>query len=102
TLREDLADIQGIELYGSEDMSRHVALLTCNVNGMNPVDAGAILDADFEIAVRVGLHCTPLVHKTLGSYPNGGIRFSVGPFNTMADIDRTVEAMSAIAQSNFF
>ncbi len=99
-LRDNLVDIQGIEFYGSEDISSHVALLTCNMNGMDPVDAGAILDADFGIAVRVGLHCAPLVHETIGSYPNGGIRFSIGPFNTMDDIDQAVEAISAIAQSS--
>jgi selenocysteine lyase/cysteine desulfurase len=99
-LRDGLYGLERVELYCAETLSDHVGLITGNVRGIDPADVGAILDADFGIAARTGLHCAPLVHETLGTYPQGGVRFSVGPFNTREDIDRAVEAMAAIARSN--
>ena len=64
---------------------------------MNSVDAGAILDGDFGIAVRSGLHCAPFVHTDLGSLQSGAIRFSLGPFTTETDIDEAIRAMTIIA-----
>jgi cysteine desulfurase / selenocysteine lyase len=95
-LRDGLSAMEGVELYRSEDLSDHVAILTANVTGMDPEDLGAILDGDFGIAVRAGLHCAPLVHETLGTFPLGAARFSLGPFNVREDITRTLEAMTRI------
>jgi selenocysteine lyase/cysteine desulfurase len=58
-----------------------------------------MLDVDFNIATRTGLHCAPLVHKQLGIADAGGaVRFSIGPFNTDGHIDTAIEAISEIAQ----
>lgn len=97
-LRDGLSRLEGIRLYCTEDLSDHVGLLTANVRGMDPNSVGAILDADFGIAVRAGLHCAPLVHESLGTSPYGGVRFSIGPFNTGEEIDRTLAAMAEIAR----
>jgi cysteine desulfurase family protein len=97
-LRDGLSALDRVELYGAGDLSNHLGLLTANVKGMDPSDVGAILDGDFGIAVRVGLHCAPLVHEKLGTFPNGGVRFSLGPFNTMQELTRTIEAMTAISE----
>ncbi len=99
TLRDGLSALDGIELYCADDLSHRVAILTANVRGMDPEDAGAILDGDFDIAIRAGLHCAPLVHETLGTFPAGGIRFSVGPYNTEEDIDRAVAAMDRLRRT---
>jgi selenocysteine lyase/cysteine desulfurase len=96
-LRDSLSEVDGIKLYCADDLSGHVGLLTANVAGINPLDVGTILDADFGIAVRAGLHCAPLVHADLGAYPHGGVRFSPGPFTTQQDIDAAIEAMTRIA-----
>lgn len=98
-LRDGLSPLKGVELFCAEDLSNHLGLMTVNVKGMDPQDAGAILDADFAIAVRVGLHCAPLVHESIGTYPQGGVRFSLGPFNTTEDIHRAIEAMAIISKS---
>jgi len=76
-----------------------VGVILTNIDGMLPADVGAILDGDFGIATRVGLHCAPLVHRTLGTGRAGGVRFSVGPFNTEGEIDQAVEAMARISRS---
>jgi len=73
--------------------------MLCNVGGMDPEDLSSILDGDFGIAARAGLHCAPLVHEDLGTSPRGGVRFSLGPFNTDEDIDKVLEAMNTISGS---
>ena len=78
---------------------RRLGVVLANIEGMLPADVGAILDGDFGIATRVGLHCAPLVHRTLGTGRAGGVRFSVGPFNTEEEIDQAVEAMARISRS---
>jgi selenocysteine lyase/cysteine desulfurase len=97
-LRDGLASIEGVPLYRADgDLSDRVAVLACNVAGVHPQDVGAILDGDFDIAVRVGVHCAPLVHRDLGTIERGAVRFSLGAFTTRADVDAAIEAMRAIA-----
>jgi cysteine desulfurase family protein len=99
-LRDGLAAIDGVILYRADgDMADRVAVLACNVAGVHPQDVGAILDGDFDIAVRVGVHCAPLVHRDLGTIDRGAVRFSLGAFTTGADVDAAVEAMRAIARN---
>lgn len=98
-LRDGMSSLEGIEIYCAKDLSDHVAILTANIRGMDPEDVGAILDADFGIAVRVGLHCAPLVHETLGTSPRGAVRFSPGPLTIEEDINRTVDAMIRIGSN---
>ncbi len=99
-LREALEGIKRVRLYGSSSLDRHVPVLSCNLRGLHPSDAGMILDGDHAIAVRTGLHCAPLVHADLGTAPAGTIRFSLGWNTTDQDVQRAiaaVEAMSAAA-----
>ena len=54
------------------------------------------LDASYGVMTRVGLHCAPNAHKTLGTYPEGTIRFSFGPENTKAEVDLALRALAEI------
>ena len=96
-LRDGLAGVPGITLYGAADLADHVPVLLANVAGIHPQDVGAILDGDYRIAVRVGVHCAPLVHRDLGTIDRGAVRFSLGAFTTAGDIDLAIEAMRVIA-----
>ena len=98
-LRDGLFEIDGIDLYAAQSLENHLPLIACNVRGHVAADVGAILDGDFNIAVRAGLHCAPLVHERLGTAPNGAIRFSPGVFNRKAHIDAAVSALSIIARN---
>jgi len=98
-LWEGLAELKKVKLYGPDRMDRRLGVVLANIEGMIPADVGAILDGDFGIATRVGLHCAPLVHRSLGTGRAGGVRFSVGPFNTGKEIDQAVEAMARISRS---
>ncbi len=97
-LYDALRSLPGITVYGGQDMTRQAPLLCCTVEGMVASDVGAILDGDFDIAVRTGLHCAPLAHESLGTAPQGTVRFSLGPGNSVAEIDAAVQAMREIVQ----
>ena len=98
-LWEGLAGVKKVKLYGAAPWERRLGVVLANIEDMIPADVGAILDGDFGIATRVGLHCAPLVHRNLGTGRAGGVRFSVGPFNTEEEIDQTIEAMARISHS---
>ena len=96
-LYKGLEQIKGVVLYGPCPGPDHVPLLVCNIEGKTPEDVGAILDGDFGIAVRTGLHCAPLVAENLSVAGTGTVRFSLGYFTSECDIDAALEAMARIA-----
>ena len=65
-------------------------------NALSPQDLGSILDTSFSIAIRPGLHCAPYTHRALGTFPDGTIRLSPGPFSTDADIVTFLQALTEI------
>lgn len=93
-----LSSISRVVIHSPMPAEHDVPVLTCTVRGLAAEDVGAILDGDYGIAVRTGLHCAPLVHADLGTDTNGAVRFSPGRFNTNEDIDRALEAMEAIGK----
>jgi cysteine desulfurase/selenocysteine lyase len=98
-LVEALRRIDGVHLYCCEKLENHLSTILMNVEGVDPGDVGTILDVDHNIATRTGMHCAPLVHKQLGLVENhGGVRFSIGPFNTDQDVGMAVEAVAQIAR----
>ena len=97
-LRDGLAGLERVHIYCADNLDRHVAVLLCNIEGINAHDLGDILDGDFHIATRSGLHCAPLAHLDLGTSPAGGVRFSAGPFNVSGDIDAVLHAIQEIAR----
>jgi cysteine desulfurase/selenocysteine lyase len=91
--------IEGVTVYCCDSLENHLATLTMNVDGLEAGDVGIMLDVDFNIATRTGLHCAPLVHEQLGTVKlHGGVRFAIGPFNTEAHIDTAIEAITEIAK----
>lgn len=95
-LREELKQIPGLKLHGTDDVTKSVAPVSFIVEGIEPQEFSIVLDQSFHIAVRAGLHCAPLMHETLGTAPQGSIRFSPGYFNTLAEIDQAVRAVRKI------
>ena len=96
-LYRGLSFIPGVVLHSPPPSEEGVPVLTCTIAGLDSGDVGDILDGDYGIAVRTGLHCAPFVHVDLGTEATGAIRFSPGHFNTKADIDRAIAAMAKIA-----
>jgi len=99
-LQEGLREIDGVTLYCQEDLNGHIAVLIFNVTGFEAADVGTMLDVDYNIACRTGLHCAPMVHEQLGTDKlHGAVRFGIGPFNTEAHIDTALEGVRQIARS---
>jgi selenocysteine lyase/cysteine desulfurase len=97
-LRQGLLAIDGVTLYCQDDLAGHISVLAFNVDGMEAMDVGTIMDVDYGIACRTGLHCAPLVHEQLGTDKiHGAVRLGIGPFNTEAHIDTAVGAVRDIA-----
>src|SRR5208283_6107099 len=86
TLRDGLSSLNRVKTYCADRLDNHIAVLICNAENLDPGDFAAILDGDFNIATRSGLHCAPLVHEDLGISPRGAVRFSLGPSNSAQDI----------------
>ena len=98
-LFEGLSNIPGLTLYTAKDGAKQAPVISFNIEGYEPGEVGAILDQAFDIKVRTGLHCAPAAHKTLGTYPLGTIRLSPGYFNTVEEIDVTLQALDRIART---
>ncbi len=96
-LQDGLEQIPGVILHGTRNLEARVATLSASVNGYDASDVGTFLDVDHDILTRTGLHCAPLMHEHCGTAPRGTVRFSLGPFNTRAHVERAVEATERIA-----
>ena len=93
-----MQSIENVHVYCCDDMKRHNAILSFNIAGWDAADVGTILDVDYNIACRTGLHCAPLVHKSIGTFDkHGTVRFSLGAFNTADEVNTAIEAVRDIA-----
>jgi selenocysteine lyase/cysteine desulfurase len=95
-LIDGLAGIPGVTVYGGLDAARQTATVSFNVAGLLPSDVGLRLDEEHEIMCRVGLHCAPAAHETLGTFPQGAVRLSLGALNTAAEVDTAVQAIAKL------
>jgi cysteine desulfurase / selenocysteine lyase len=99
-LRDGLRETPGVVLYCADDIpgKERISVLSFNIKGLEAADTGTMLDVDYNIACRTGLHCTPMVHEHLGTDRiHGAVRFGIGPFNTEAHIDAAIAAVQDIA-----
>ncbi len=119
---DGLIDVPGITLYGPLEPETQMPILSVTFDRalpdglsvsfggcggrsipatfetLHPEEAGTLLQDRYEISVRVGLHCAPLAHKALGTFPDGTVRFSLGYFNTLEEVELAVEAIKRIAE----
>ena len=88
-----------MKIYGTLDPECSVAIISFTVAGKRVSEIGLRLDEEYGILSRVGLHCAPAAHKTIGSFPEGTVRLAPGVFTTMDDIQETIPAISKIVRS---
>ena len=93
-----ISDISDLKLYGDIDAPLRTPIISLNIGNMSSASVSDILWEDYEICVRAGAHCAPLMHKTFGSEKQGAVRFSFSCFNTEAEIDTAIRAMHEIAE----
>jgi cysteine desulfurase family protein len=92
-----LQEIDGVTVYGGLDAARQTATVSLTLHSMEPSEVGLRLDDEYGIMCRVGLHCAPAAHKTLGTFPRGTVRFAPGAFSTVENVNRAVQAVREIA-----
>jgi cysteine desulfurase / selenocysteine lyase len=97
---EGQGSADGWKIAGRWDPETHVgalSLITPDLDYFHPQTLADMLDTGFEIAVRPGLHCAPYIHRRIGTYPDGTLRLSPGPFNTAEQIDVFIRALTEIS-----
>lgn len=93
-----LSEIPAVTVYGPRDPARQVDTVSFNLAGQSPSEVGFRLDEEFGIQTRVGLHCAPAAHRTLGTFPQGTVRFAPGIFTPNAAIFHALEAVRQLAR----
>ncbi|MBM4450780.1 MAG: aminotransferase class V-fold PLP-dependent enzyme [Chloroflexi bacterium] len=97
-LLEGLSGIPGLVVCGPKDAVRSIAVVSFTIPGKHVSEIGLRLDEEFGILCRVGLHCTPAAHRTIGTYPEGTVRLAPGVMTALDDIHIAVSAVRRIAQ----
>ncbi|HEX5444960.1 MAG TPA: aminotransferase class V-fold PLP-dependent enzyme [Pirellulales bacterium] len=94
-----LGEISGVSIFGPTDLQQRVPLVSLTLAGIDPQELAAALDSSYRIQGRAGLHCAPLMHRHLGTLDRGGtLRLSLGPMNTLEQVDQVAEALDDIAR----
>lgn len=97
---EGAREIEGVTLYKVDSLDNHLSTISINVQGIEAMNTGIMLDVDHDIATRTGLQCAPLVHRQIGTEEmHGTVRFSIGAFNTEEHIDAALVGLRDIAET---
>ena len=94
-----LTQIDRVALCGTGDPDRRVGVISVDFPERDNAEAAFELETEYGILTRCGLHCAPSAHKTLGTFPRGTVRFSLGFASTEADVDSALEAIRAVSQA---
>lgn len=97
-LLDGLRGIPSIRIVGPETVKDRVGVVSVEFLHLDNADAADRLEQEFGILTRCGLHCAPAAHKTLGTFPQGTVRFSLGWYTTEAEVDAAAAAVRAISE----
>jgi cysteine desulfurase family protein len=97
-LIKGLKEIRQVKLYGPEHQGDRIATVSFNIAQLSPSDTVSRLEKEFGILCRPGLHCAPAAHRTIGTFPEGTVRFGLGAFNTEAEIEAALQAIFQISE----
>lgn len=96
---EGLQSIDVVNIIGKQDIQDRTAVVSITIDSMDPASIAYELESTYHIMTRVGLHCAPRAHQTLGTYPEGTVRFSFGYANTHEDVESTLSALHRILKN---
>ena len=91
-----ILNIPNYKISGALDKKHGTSCVSITHSKLDISELSYILESDFNISNRSGLHCAPLAHKTIGTYPNGTVRLSLGYFNTLEEIKYTIDSLNKI------
>ncbi|WP_377887212.1 aminotransferase class V-fold PLP-dependent enzyme [Alkalihalobacillus sp. R86527] len=98
-LIDGLRSIDYVTIYGPS--SNRLGVVPFTIEGIDGQEIAIILDQHYDIAVRAGLHCTPIGHESIGTSECGAVRISVGPYNTEEEIEQVLTALQEIVEGYF-
>ena len=93
---EQVSDFPNIRIVGKKGLEDRVAVVSLDFLKMDNAMAAFELERQYGVMTRVGLHCAPLAHQTLRTWPRGTVRFAFGAKNTKEEIDRCVEGIRSV------
>lgn len=96
---DGLAQISGITVHGPPASGNRGAVVSFRVAEKGADEVAFQLDREFHIMTRAGMHCAPLAHRSMGTFPAGTVRVSFGFFNTAGEIDYCLDALARLARS---
>lgn len=96
---EGLHLIPRVNIIGKQDIQNRTAVVSITIDGMDAASIAYELESTYHIMTRVGLHCAPRAHQTLGTYPEGTVRFSFGYANTLEEVDMALSALHTILKN---
>ena len=95
-LLQGLKEIPEVEVLTSKISQDRVGVISFRVQEIDAVTVGQLLDSEYQIAVRTGMHCAPLAHQSIGSYETGTVRVSFSYFNTRTEVQEFLTALQEI------
>ncbi|MCL2527428.1 MAG: aminotransferase class V-fold PLP-dependent enzyme [Defluviitaleaceae bacterium] len=96
----EISKIPAVRILGKKDICNRIAVVSLDFTEKDNAVIASALDSDYGIMTRCGLHCSPLAHKTLKSYPQGAVRFSFGHFNTLEEIEYVIASVKDILKGD--
>ncbi|MDR2861766.1 MAG: aminotransferase class V-fold PLP-dependent enzyme [Syntrophobacterales bacterium] len=93
---DKVSGIKGVDIIGGEDTENRVAVVSLDFTDNDNAAIAAALDSNYGIMTRCGLHCAPIAHQTLNTYPHGTVRFSFGHFNSLDDVEYIGQSIKEI------
>ena len=98
TFIDGMSNIDGLTYYGPQGVKHRCGVFSVRIEGFEPYELAAILESQYGILTRPGLHCAPLAHQSLNTTHCGGTtRLSFGPFLTVQDVKYATDALAEIA-----
>ena len=91
---QDVLSIKGAEIAGIKGVEGRTSTVSINFKDLDNSEIAFLLDREFGVMTRVGLHCAPSAHKTLNTFPSGTVRFSFGHFNTIEEVKYAIESIN--------
>lgn len=93
TFMKELENMEGIRIVGPTRESERCSVVSLDFLHIDNAEASFMLENEFGIMTRCGLHCAPHAHQTLGTFPQGTVRFSFGYFNTLHEVSCVIDAI---------
>lgn len=98
-LLEGLRGLKHIKIYGPQDPAHQTGTVSINMEDVDNAELCTVLDREFGIMTRPGLHCAPVAHRTVGTFPQGTLRISLGYFTTAEEVDYVIKCLEQIDSS---